>query len=78
MMRYFENPAKTSENRLPQRSFYIPEGACRYTLLNGEWKFFYEKDGDTVDPLCDIKRWDRVTVPSTWQYTGYELSLIHI
>ena len=42
-MRYYENLAKLSENRLPQRSYYIPKGG--YTNLNGEWKFkFYECD----------------------------------
>ena len=38
-MRIYENPQKTSENRLPQRPYYIPGGRSEYQLLNGEWKF---------------------------------------
>ena len=33
--RFYESYDKTSENRLPQRAFYIPEGEAVYTLLNG-------------------------------------------
>ena len=40
-MRYYENLAKISENRLPQRSYYIPENEGAYTLLNGTWRFHY-------------------------------------
>ena len=71
-MRYFENIFKTSENRLPQRAFYIPEGECYYNLLNGQWRFYYNENGDTVDVTGKIKKWDKITVPSTWQNTGYE------
>lgn len=71
-MRYFENLQKTSENRLPQRAFYIPEGEAVYSLLNGDWRFYYAKNGDTVDIEGTIKKWDKVEVPSTWQNTGYE------
>ena len=34
-MREYEDPLKTSENRLAPRSFYIPEGVSEYRLLNG-------------------------------------------
>lgn len=71
-MRFYENYKKTSENRLPQRSFYIPEGEAVYNLLNGEWKFFYSDNSDAVNVNGKIKKWDKVTVPSTWQNTGYE------
>lgn len=71
-MRYFENIRKTSENRLPQRAFYIPEGEAYYNLLNGEWRFYYNKNGDVIDCAGIIKKWDKVKVPSTWQNTGYE------
>lgn len=71
-MRYYENYYKTSENRLPQRAFYIPEGEAVYNLLNGDWRFYYNKNGDTVDYEGAVKKWDKVKVPSTWQNTGYE------
>lgn len=70
-MRTYENHELTSVRRQASRSYYIPEGAAKYTLLNGEFAFCYHKDGDRVDVntvLCT----DRVTVPSTWQHTGYE------
>ena len=42
-MRFYEDPQKTSENRMPQRSYYIPEDAR--ISLDGEWDFkFYECD----------------------------------
>ena len=69
-MRKYENPLKTSENRLPQRAYYIPENENGYVLLNGEWDFkFYECDyeEDYVE-----KPWDKIDVPSCWQARGYE------
>ena len=71
-MRYFENPEKTSENRLAGRSFYIPTGEAVYTLLNGEWRFLYEEDGNTIEPTAKIKKWDKIEVPSCWQIKGYD------
>ncbi len=70
-MRNYENAAKTSENRLKQRSYYIPTGAAKYNLLNGEFSFYYAKNGDKVDVL-NVPCGDKVEVPSTWQSTGYE------
>ena len=71
-MRFYEKYDKTSENRLPQRAFYIPEGEAVYNLLNGEWRFFYHQNADAIDCEGVIKKWDKVNVPSTWQNTGYE------
>ena len=71
-MRFYEKFEKTSENRLPQRAFYIPEGEAVYTLLNGEWRFNYYANSDAVDVNAKINKWDKVKVPSTWQNTGYE------
>ena len=71
-MRFYESYEKTSENRLPQRAFYIPEGEAVYTLLNGEWRFNYYANSDEVDTNGKIAKWDKVKVPSTWQNTGYE------
>ena len=42
-MRKYENLENISENREPQRAYYIPENGC--ISLNGEWNFkFYECD----------------------------------
>lgn len=69
-MRVYENPEKTSENRLPARSYYIPKGKSEYTLLNGEWDFaYFERDIDVPET---IKNWDSISVPSCWQIFGYD------
>ncbi len=69
-MRFYEDPQKTSENRLPQRSYYIPENPGAYISLNGTWRFrFFERDMDLTE---EIDRWDRIDVPSCWQARGYE------
>lgn len=68
-MRIFENPELTSENRLPARSWYIPEstrGENEYISLNGEWDFaFFPYEG--AEPETGT-----ITVPSCWQMQGYE------
>ena len=69
-MRIYENVLKTSDNRLPQRAYYIPKGKSEYTLLNGEWRFsYYKRD---IDMPLVINNWDKITVPSCWQLLGYE------
>ena len=69
-MRIYENPEKTSENRLPPRSYYIPGGCSEYTLLNGDWRFaYYSRD---IDVPHTIENWDTIPVPSCWQIHGYE------
>ncbi len=69
-MRFYENPQKTSENRLKQRAYYIPENEGAYTLLNGRWRFrYYARDIDIED---EITAWDQIDVPSCWQVRGYE------
>lgn len=67
-MRFYENPLKTSENRLKPHSWYIPEGA-EYLNLNGEWNFAFFENGDKVK---EVENWDKITVPSCWQLKGYE------
>ncbi len=67
-MRKYENPNKTSENRLKTRSWYIPEGSEKCDL-NGEWRFKYFENGDKAG---EIEEWDNITVPSCWQLKGYE------
>lgn len=69
-MRIYENPEKTSENRLAPRSWYIPGGKSEYTLLNGDWRFaYYDRDIDVPET---ITQWDTIPVPSCWQLHGYE------
>ncbi len=69
-MRYYENPKFLHENRLPQRSYYIPKNDGAYMLLNGEWNFKYFKYDDEYSK--DITEWDKIPVPSCWQMYGYE------
>ena len=40
-MRFYEDPQKTSENRLPQRAYYIPQNEGAHLSLNGTWRFRY-------------------------------------
>ena len=69
-MRVYENILKTSENRLPQRAYYIPKGKSEYTLLNGKWRFcYFNRDIDVTE---SITRWDEIQVPSCWQALGYD------
>ena len=69
-MRIYENPEKTSENRLPPRSAYIPGGCSEYILLNGQWRFaYYDRD---IDVPQTIMQWDTIPVPGCWQLHGYD------
>ena len=70
MMRIYENPSKTSENRLPQRAYYIPSGKSEYRLLNGIWRFRYFSSDFDVPETIDT--WDTIPVPSCWQTEGYD------
>lgn len=68
-MRIYENPEKTSENRLAPRSAYIPGGCSEYQLLSGTWRFaYYARDIDVPEK---IENWDRISVPACWQLHGY-------
>ena len=69
-MRFYENPFKTSENRVKPRAYYIPTGVSAYVSLNGEWKFAYFENSDLITSMPT--RWDRISVPSCWQLKGYE------
>ena len=69
-MRHYENPQKTSENRCPARSWYIPGGVSRQIMLSGTWNFaFFRRDIDVPEV---IEHWDTIPVPSCWQLQGYE------
>ncbi len=69
-MRYYENLQKISDNRMPQRAYYIPGGVSTYTLLNGIWKFRYYPQDVDYDP--DNVEWGEMDVPSCWQTRGVE------
>jgi len=67
-MRKYENPEFLSENRLSQRSYYIPENEGAYIDLNGRWDFsFYKRDFDEKPHKTGT-----IDVPSCWQCRGYE------
>lgn len=69
-MRIYENPRKTSDNRLPARCYYIPSGVSKHISLNGKWRFnYYKRDFDVPDV---IEKWGSIKVPSCWQTEGYE------
>ncbi|MFA6812212.1 MAG: glycoside hydrolase family 2 TIM barrel-domain containing protein [Bacteroidaceae bacterium] len=54
---------------MPARCWYIPHGDAKYQLLNGEWRFCYEQNGDRCE---NPQKWDIIPVPSCWQLCGYE------
>ncbi len=81
-MRKYESFDCLHENTLKPRSHYIPYDTLEkalegdrsksniYTLLNGEWDFaYFARD---IDCPKTIEKWDKVSVPSCWQTTGYE------
>ena len=67
MGRKYENLDYISENREPQRAYYIPKGQPLY--LNGMWKFKYY-DCDFEEDYIE-KQWADIDVPSCWQMRGY-------
>ena len=69
-MRFYEDIKKTSENRLPQRNYYIPGGKAEYMLLCGKWRFNYYRLEEDVPQ--NIENWGEIPVPSCWQAKGYE------
>lgn len=81
-MRDYEDINKISIGRKKQRAYYIPYDSLEktlagdkfksgyYKLLNRKWLFNYYKNEDEIPK--EIKKWDKVDVPSTWQTTGYE------
>ncbi len=81
-MRKYENLDFIHENTLPPRAHYIPYDSMEkalegdktqskfYISLNGEWDFrYFSRDIDCPE---QIDKWDKVSVPSCWQTTGYE------
>ena len=67
-MKKHENLNCISENREPQRAYYVPQGGC--TMLNGIWDFkFFDCD---FEEAYIEKSWNKIDVPSCWQLRGYE------
>lgn len=66
-MRKYENLKRISENRIAQRSYYIPQNSC--DMLNGIWDFKYF-DCDYEENYVE-KEWEKIEVPSCWQTKGY-------
>ncbi|MFD1465839.1 glycoside hydrolase family 2 TIM barrel-domain containing protein [Lapidilactobacillus mulanensis] len=82
MNQYLDDPNVIAENKLPNRSFYVPQRQVEDQLvsesidLNGTWQFHYESDArvssvDLADKQLNIKDWDQITVPGQWQMQGY-------
>lgn len=61
-MRKYEDLKFISENRMPQRVYYIPQNGCTY--LNGVWNFKYY-DADFEEKYLE-KEWEEIDVPSCW------------
>ncbi len=85
-MRAYERLDRISENRLPQRAYYIPYDSLEkalagdknqsayYRLLNGNWDFcYFERDADVPAEPDRIEKWDSLPVPSCWQMHGYDI-----
>ncbi len=82
---YIFNQKMTGENRLPARTLTVPaekpgithkncEESSRMQCLDGEWSFLYltEDDGKEYwSKETDDSKWDKIPVPSMWQYLGY-------
>ncbi len=65
----YESAQKASENQRENSDFF--------TLLNGEWRFLYNKKVGAVNfPFFesdyDVSGWDTQKVPSNWQTNGYD------
>ena len=66
-MRKYEDLNHISENRMPQRAYYIPNDGC--ISLNGDWDFkYFERD---FEESYIEKEWGSIDVPSCWQLRGY-------
>ncbi len=80
-----ENQHILSINRLPARTTVIPaktsgvfyknkENSEFIQILNGDWDFSYQKNDclrNFYSSAYDTSSWDKIDVPSMWQYRGY-------
>ena len=84
-MRHYERLDKLSENRMPQRAYYIPYESLEkalhgdrvassyYRLLTGDWDFaYFERDFDMPEDIQKISFSRTIPVPSCWQLHGYD------
>ncbi len=67
-------PFKTMDKLLSTDFITERYSSDAVTVLNGEWDFRYYADCTTLEENFDTEKvdFDKVTVPSTWQRTGYE------
>ncbi|MDR3345125.1 MAG: DUF4981 domain-containing protein [Oscillospiraceae bacterium] len=84
--RYWQDPTIIAENKEPGHNTALPYAAVRAAIageqspaklsLNGQWKFFWQRDLTKPVPDCvaedfDDSRWADMPVPSVWQLNGY-------
>lgn len=77
---YYQDLTITKVNTMPNRAYYIPSSPDapsdskqdndRVLMLNGHWDFKYYKSVSELN--LNETDFDTVTVPSTWQTTGYD------
>ena len=67
-------PFSTAQDALESDPVTARYSSDRVTCLSGDWRFrYYEKKSDLPADLDAIEaEMDTVSVPSTWQHTGYE------
>ena len=83
-MERYNDLSMVSENREPQRAYYIPfgdrcaaltqpgEASDRYIALNGTWGFgYFETPLDLPEDAADIVCGAELPVPSCWECYGY-------
>ena len=83
-MEKYNDLALVSENREPQRAYYIPhktlesalsgekEQSAAYKSLNGDWDFHYvECPQDLPEDLTQLTFESTIAVPSCWECYGY-------
>ena len=58
----------------PQTALTERANSDKVTLLSGEWQFKYYERVSRLPNYLDTEKlsFDTITVPSTWQRTGYE------
>jgi len=83
-MVYHENPEVFHVNTMANHCYFIPfavgqnpfearENSKVFELLNGQWDFkFYDSIIDLDDDFINSPKNDKITVPSNWQYSGYD------
>ena len=67
-------PFSTAQDALESDPVTARYSSDRVTCLSGDWRFrYYEKKSDLPADLdAIVAEMDTVSVPSTWQHTGYE------